>query len=136
MRKALIIEWNPLTGKRAGGIDPKDPGLPCYGWQDMERDPAIEIRLITDDRDISQYQGKKGITILEGDKAITHAIKNFIPTQYSICDSYVIVEHMKEKKIELKLLGDMNQEILAFLYNQGISGIRKTEPTKLPPQRR
>ena len=135
MRKALMIEWNPLTGERAGGIDPKDPGLHCYGWQDMERDPAIEIRLITDDRDVSQYQGKKGITILEGDKAITHAIKNFIPTRYSIIDSYIAIESMKEKKIAIKILGNMNQEILRHLYQEGISGIRKVEPTKLPPER-
>lgn len=33
--RALLIEFDLKTGKRAGGINPKDPKLQCYGWQDL-----------------------------------------------------------------------------------------------------
>jgi len=47
--RALLIEFDLATGKRAGDINPKDPALPCYGWQNLEREPAIEIRLVEDE---------------------------------------------------------------------------------------
>ncbi len=62
--KALLIEFNVTTGQRPAGIEANDPKLQCYGWQNLEVNPCLEIRVIEDDRDISQYEGKQGITVL------------------------------------------------------------------------
>ena len=37
MKKALKIKFNATTGKRSGDIDPKDPKLQCYGWQEFPK---------------------------------------------------------------------------------------------------
>ena len=74
MKRALLIEFDLTTGKRAGDINPRDSKLQCYGWQNLDSSPAKEIRLIEDDRDISQYEGVKGVTVLT-DEAVDRAIK-------------------------------------------------------------
>ena len=79
---ALLIEWNVYTGKRAGNIDPNDPGLQCYGWQTWDQEPALELRLIEDDRDISQYENIKGVTIIRGIEAINKCIADNFPPRY------------------------------------------------------
>ena len=79
---ALLIEWNIHTGKRAGNIDPNDPKLQCYGWQVWEEEPALELRLIEDDRDISQYENIEGVTIIRGVKAINKCIADNFPPRY------------------------------------------------------
>ena len=79
---ALLIEWNINTGKRAGNIDPNDPKLQCYGWQAWEEEPALELRLIEDDRDISQYENVEGITIIRGVEAINKYIADKFPPRY------------------------------------------------------
>jgi len=64
MVRGLLIEikdW--FTGERAGGIDPRDPNLRALGgplWQSLDHEPKgdWEIRLVLDDRDLSQYSGK------------------------------------------------------------------------------
>ena len=79
---ALMIEWNIHTGKRAGNIDPNDPALQCYGWQVWDKEPALELRIVEDDRDISQYQNIKGVTIIQGIQEINKCIKNNFPPRY------------------------------------------------------
>ena len=68
--RALLIEVDFKTGKRAGGVNPRDPKLQCYGWQDTESEPGKEIRIVEDDRDLSVYKGVPGVTILNGEKAV------------------------------------------------------------------
>ncbi|GAH44035.1 unnamed protein product [marine sediment metagenome] len=74
MKVALLIEFDVSTGKRPANIKSNDPGLWCYGWQKLDVEPALEIRLIRDDRDISTYEGVQGVTVLRGDAAINSAI--------------------------------------------------------------
>jgi len=82
MKRALMIEWNASTGERAGGINPRDPKLQCYGWQVMDKEPALELRIVEDDRDLSIYKDVKGVTIIEGAAAINAAIKKHFPPRY------------------------------------------------------
>ena len=79
---ALMIEWNIHTGKRAGNIDPNDPALQCYGWQTWKKEPALELRLVEDDRDISRYENTKGVTIIRGIKEINECITVNFPPRY------------------------------------------------------
>lgn len=135
--KALLIEWNQRTGVRAGNINPKkDQQLLCHGWQNMEVDPAIELRTIEDDRDMSQYEGVQGITILIGKEAINNAIDANFPSKISIEDDLLYTEHFKEqigdKKIKIKELPDDRTERLKELKNKyGIKGIKEIEPQKV-----
>lgn len=126
--RALLIEFDLKTGKRAGSINPKDPKLPCHGWQDLEREPAIEIRLVEDDRDLSSLEGVGGVTILEGKPAINKAILANIPTRYAVKDKELLLAHMKEKRISLSTLaGKTLSEAAKELYDKGLAGIKKTE---------
>ena len=80
--KALLIEFDLKSGKRAGNIQPKeDKNLLCYGWQNLDVNPALEIRIINDNRDLSQYENIKGITILHNNDEINNAIKKYMPPQ-------------------------------------------------------
>lgn len=127
--RALLIEFDLKTGKRAGSINPKDPKLPCHGWQDLEREPAIEIRLVEDDRDLSSLEGVGGVTILEGKPAINKAILANIPTRYAVKDKELLLAHMKEKRISLgTLAGKTLSEAAKGLYDKGLAGIVKREP--------
>ncbi len=135
--KALLIEWNQRTGVRAGNINPKkDQQLLCHGWQNMEVDPAIELRLIEDDRNMSQYEGVPGITILNGKESINNAIDANFPSKISIEDNLIYEEHVKEqisdKKIKINELPDNRTKRLKKLKDEyGIKGIREIEPQKV-----
>ena len=71
--RALLIEWES-NGERAGNVDPRDPQLQCYGWQNMDVEPMLELRIVEDDRDLSYLEGAPGVTIIEGKAAINKAI--------------------------------------------------------------
>ena len=135
--KALLIEWDPSTGKRAGGINPKkDPNLRCNGWQNMDTIPAIELRLIEDERDISQYEGINGITVLNNKCEINTAIDDNFPSMFSIEDELIYSEHVKEqigdKKIKITDLPDNRIERLKKLKDKySIKGIREIKPQKV-----
>lgn len=135
--KALLIEWNQSTGKRAGNINPKkDQKLICHNWQNMEVTPAIELRIVEDDRDMSQYEGVPGITILNGKEAINNAIDANFPSKISIEDELIYSEHVKEqignKKIKINELPDDRTKRLKELKNKyGIKGIKEIEPQKV-----
>jgi len=127
--RALLIEFDLATGKRAGDINPKDPALPCYGWQNLEREPAIEIRLVEDDRDLSSLEGVAGVTILEGRDAINQAIIANIPTRYAVKDRELCLAHMREKGISLDTLaGRTLNEVAKDLFAQGVAGIVERKP--------
>ena len=127
--KALLIEFDAFTGERAGGINPRDPALVCHGWQNFEREPAIEIRLITDSRDLSQYIGKAGVTVLEGKDAINRAISENMPVSYAIYDELLMIEHLKQKGISLDDFAGLEPGALAErLFAMKICGVRKIEP--------
>jgi len=126
--KALLIEVDFETGKRAGNINPRDPGLHCRGWQRLDSKPGLEIRLVEDDRDISQYAGVPGVTVLEGTDAINAAIQNKFPPTYTVVDSALLLAHLRERGVSLdifagKALNDDAEE----LFKQGFAGIAKVE---------
>jgi len=129
-RVALLIEWDSATGKRAGGINPRDANLRCHGWQDLDSVPPKEIRLITDDRDVKQYEGIVGVTILLGTEAINKAIDENIPNQYryGVEDETIFKEHLRQKGISLdQYEGQDIQKVLWDLKeNKKIIGIRKS----------
>ncbi|KKK68091.1 hypothetical protein LCGC14_2947540 [marine sediment metagenome] len=127
--KALLIEVDFRTGKRAGGINPKDPNLQCYGWQDLESKPGREIRIVEDDRDLSKYKDVPGVTILNGKAAINKAITANIPAKYGVKDPELLLAHLKEKKISLDTLaGKSLQDGAKEFYAQGLAGIVERKP--------
>lgn len=129
MDRALLIEVDFATGKRAGGISPRDPKLFCRGWQDMESKPGKEIRLVLDDRDLSQYQGVDGVTILEGQAVINQAIKDNISAKYVVKDKELLMAHLKEKKIPLsRFKGKTLDTEAKALFAEGLAGIVERKP--------
>ena len=130
--KALLIEVDFKTGKRAGGINPRDPKLQCYGWQDTESELGKEIRIVEDDRDLSQYKGVSGVTILDGEKAINEAIAANIPIKYAVKDKELLLAHLKEKGISLNTLAGKTLDMAAKeLFSQGLAGIVERKPEKV-----
>lgn len=128
MKKALLIEFNLSTGKRAGDVSPRDRNLPCHDWQDLDSVPAREIRVIEDNRAISQYEGIAGITILNGETEINQAIINITPGRYHIENETIFLEHLRQRNIDLdSYKAQKPQVVLQSLFEKGISGIRKTK---------
>lgn len=128
MERALLIEFDIQTGKRAGNISPRDPKLRCSGWQDLESTPAREIRMIEDDRDLSQYEGIAGITILKGKEEINEAIKREIPDKYQITDKELLFESMRENRMSFTSLRNFDQPCLKDLFNKGLAGVIRRKP--------
>jgi len=143
---ALKIKVNFYTGERAGGIDPRDPNLVCYGWQNI--DDGWEIRLIADESKIDEYVQKygnaEGVEVIEGIENIDKAIDEIIPPEkqyrHIVCmpelllagliarhldrnDDFDIraipVDSTKHKSPE-----DERKAILQHLASKGFKGIR------------
>jgi hypothetical protein len=134
--RALLIEWDPSTGTRAGNINPNDPKLQCHSWQNMDMKPAIELRLVEDDRDLTEYEVIDGVTILSGKNEINAAIDANFPAKISIEDKLMYEEHVKEqignKKIKIDNLPDNRNKRLKELKDKyGIKGIKEIEPMKV-----
>ncbi len=125
--KALLIEVDFSTGKRAGGIKTKNnPNLMCHGWQDT--DAGLEIRLVMDE-DTKPYENILGITILNGEKAINKAITANIPVKYAVKDKELLLAHLKEKGVSLDTLaGKSLQDGAKGLYEQDLAGIVERKP--------
>jgi len=130
MMNGLLIEFNLNTGIRAGGINPNDPKLQCYGWQDLESTPAREVRVIEDDRDVAQYEGIAGVTVLKGKGRIKQAILSICKDRYIVDNEPLFHEHLRQKNIKLSdYEGWDSREILKDLKeNKKIIGIRKQSP--------
>jgi len=127
---ALEIQVNFSTGERAGGIDPRDPGLECHPtWQNL--DEGIEIRIIKDGRDVEQYRNIPGITVLEGAEAINARIKEIKPTTYAVANEALF--NLSLQRIDISDIDPTlpPEKQLEELYNRGVLGIRKTEPKLL-----
>ena len=135
MVRALLIEWDPSTGERAGNINPKETALRCNGWQNMDVIPAIELRLVEDDRDLSKYNDVDGVTILLGADTINAAIDDHFPSKYVVEDDLLYTEHFKQnlgKGINIRELPDDRAERLKVLKNtHGIKGIMERKPMKV-----
>lgn len=136
--KALLIAVNFRTGERAGGVcgycngqKKRDPGLVCHGWQNMEA--GLELRLITDDRDVSQYEGVEGLTVLLDEAAINAAIDQHFtkPDEYSIKSDVLVAESIRAKSIDISdLTPDMGDQAIAkALYERGCLGIKRRSGT-------
>ncbi|KKN71503.1 hypothetical protein LCGC14_0420820 [marine sediment metagenome] len=127
--KALLIEVDFTTGVRAGGINPRDKHLLCHGWQNLDSDPGLEIRLITDGRDIDKYRGKQGVTILDGKDEINVAIEANIPIKYSIQSEALMIESLKEAGGKLNQFAGKNMsEIAEEAHKQGLAGVVERKP--------
>jgi len=139
---ALLIEFDLATGKRAGNIDPYDRGLLCLA-QNLDVTPALEIRLIIDGRDPTQYEGITGITILRGKDVINTKIDEIVKPRYVITHPELFRRHCDEKRIVLMdiikdiialypdiTLEELTQKALETLYNMGVIGIRKQFPAR------
>lgn len=133
MKTALLIEFDGHTGERAGGISPRDPKLRCHGWQQLDTTPCLEIRVIYDNRDISQYKGIPGVTILHGKAAINAAIDDLDLVRYSIDNEALLRISIEQKKINLATeYEDMSSpEILKALHARKVHGIAKRSPGKV-----
>lgn len=133
-KRALLIEWDPSTGERAGNINPKDPKLRCNGWQNMDVSPAIELRLVEDDRDLLVYENADGITILNGRDEINEAIDINFTSKIVIEDELIYSEHIKSLRgqLDISKLPDNREERLKDLKSKyGIKGIKEIEPMKV-----
>jgi len=73
---ALKIKVDFNSGRRAGNINPRDPGLFVLA-QNLE--DGYEIRLVLDDRNIDKYKQVSGIEIIEGIENIDRAIIELLP---------------------------------------------------------
>jgi len=133
MVRALLIEFDVNTGKRAGEINPKDPKLQCYGWQDLESVPAREVRVVEDDRDLSQYEGIPGVTILTGEAEINQAIEAVVPERFSIQEPTLFQEDLRQRGISLAsdYSGRDTPAILKDLHTKGVVGIKRELPLKI-----
>lgn len=131
---AILIEWDPSTGRRAGNINPKNPGLRCYGWQNMDVTPAIELRIIESPLRHEDFEKTKGVTVLHGTEEINKAIDNHFPSKLSIDDEVIYKAHINQlaARIDFDNLPNNNMERLKVLKeNYKIRGITETPPTKV-----
>jgi len=126
---ALLIEFDLKTGRRAGGIDPRDKHLKCYGWQNLDEEDitakgyvwksdipagqrALEIRVVDESLsgratlDMIRHDKPAGVTILEGNAAINEALDKYF-NQYDYvlpageAERGLLVEALKEKGLKV-----------------------------------
>ncbi len=132
--KAILIEWDQNTGKRAGNVDPRDKNMFCRGWQNMDVTPAVELREILDGRDTSQYDGVKGITVLEGSDAINDAIELNFPSKFVIDDEVIYTAHLQKKAAKLnfdKLSDDRSERLKELKETHKIKGISEKKAARV-----
>lgn len=130
-KRALLVEWDPNTGDRAGNINPRDKHLRCNGWQNMDITPSIELRLVEDDRDLSIYDDVDGVTILNGTDVINEVIVANFSSMMTVNDEMIYTEHIKSKrgKIDIDSLPDDRNARLEVLKNKyHVKGISEIKP--------
>ena len=128
--KALLIQVDFTSGDRAGGINPRDPGLRGNPlWQDLEGKPGKEIRLIMDQRETKPYEGVKGVTVLDGTEAINQAIVEHFPPKAVVVDMTLLLAHAKEKGLALDAFaGKSMPEVAAVAIKEGLAGATTIAP--------
>lgn len=132
--KALLIEWDPNTGIRAGNINPRDSKLRCNGWQNMDISPAVELRLVEDNRDMSQYNNISGITVLLSSNEINAAIDANFPSKMVIDDEIIYAAHIKKIASEINfssMPNDKTQRLKYLKETHDIKGIKEIKPQKV-----
>ena len=130
--RGLLIEFDLETGKRPRNISPKDPGLRCIA-QNLESSPAKEIRIIEDGRDIRQYEGIPGVTILNTAKEINEAVDREMPTLYSVDNEQLFrvgLEKLTPEEFR-KFTGRPTRDLLCECHKMGIPGVRERKPPKV-----
>jgi len=153
--RALLIEFDGATGRRPQGIEANDPKLQCYGWQQLDADKVIElgytpkfaprgsvcleIRVIEDERDITQYEGREaeGLKVLYTDQEIQAAIDQYMTPAYRIADEALFKVDVEQRGIKLANIPGNAQEVLKNLHVQGVKGIveiRKPRLKEVYPQ--
>jgi len=126
---ALEINVDFITGKRAGDIDPRDPGLICLPlWQNF--DLGKEMRLIIDERDPAQYEGVEGIVIHKGADMINTRVSELFKTRYDIASPELFMVSITQKRIDLSDLDPALEisEQLRIAQERGCLGIGKQDP--------
>jgi len=126
---ALEIDVDFVTGRRAGNINPKDPGLRCLSlWQNFEL--GKEMRLIVDNRDPSRYEGIEGITIHRGATAINARARELFKARYAITQPELFRLSVEQKGISLRdILPDLDvSDQIKMLRDRGALGILCQEP--------
>jgi len=131
---ALVIKFDPLTGRRAGGIEiPRDKGLFCLPqWQNLEE--GIEMRLVLDDRDLRQYEGVEGVEVVIGRVEINKRVKALFKPRYAVASPELLASSIAVKGIKVDDIDPSApvEEQLKILFNRGALGIRKEEPFLFP----
>ena len=128
----LKIQVDFTTGKRAGNINPRDPGLLCDPtWQNL--DSGWEVRVIRDNRDVEQYRNIPGVEVLEGEEAIDAAIAHIFKPRYGITDQALCAESVRQFGIDLTpLKGKSREEVAEALYKAGALGtVAREQPAKV-----
>ncbi|MBA7569074.1 hypothetical protein ES708_10811 [subsurface metagenome] len=121
--KGLLIEFDGGTGIRAGNLV-LDDKLLCHGWQQLATTPCLEIRVIEDDRDVTQYEGIPGVTILHDDAEIQAAINEHCKPTYSLENETLFKIDLEQRGILLPdVPGANSSEQFQNLKAQGIKGI-------------
>jgi len=133
---ALVIEFDPHTGYRPGGVDVRrDRGLFCMSlWQDVDR--GIEMRLVLDDRDVSRYEGVAGIEVVRGKEAINAKARELFKPRYAVAVPELFrasfEKALRDGQIrEGELVGLEWRDQLKLCYERGVLGMRKDKPYQL-----
>jgi len=131
--KALLISVNFTTGDRAGGIDPRDANLQSYGWQSPPNRPGpdVEIRVVEDDRDLSEYDDVDGVQVLRGVTEINDAIDKWVPPSYGIGDREDVREWARRNDVDLDEFPDATYERAKALFESGADTVTKSKPPKI-----
>ncbi len=125
--KAICIKTDFTTGRRAGGINPKDKNLPGNpNWQNSKM--GCEIRLVKNG-DVSKYEGVEGVEILDGEAAINAKVAEVHLPHFGAFNDALMVESIRQKSVILSTLpADDPKALLGALYELGVAGIRKSNP--------
>jgi len=131
--KALLITVNFRTGQRANGkLNVKNNvNLPAI-WQDLIH--GLEVRLIVNS-DSTPFTGIEGVSILDGEAAISEALDTFDDIIIYKADSDSLIaasissKNINTSDIEANL---SYQEQLEMLYNKGALGISRIIKSPAP----
>lgn len=131
--RALLIEVDYRSGRRAGGVNPRDENLQSYGWQSLPNQPGpnVEIRVVEDDRGLSDYEGVEGVTVLRGREEINTAIEENIPPNYDVGEREQVRRWADRRGIDLNNLPNNPYDRKEALFDLDADTVRKTEPRLL-----